>query len=112
MKCKPLTERKLPLPKGQEVISSVEISGSPFDEDFTLVLDFITDPGGETLVRVAESQGPRAKAHTWSVQAIQNRDAKGLQGFTDYAKTLGFESKTPGAVLANLIEDKYRKIGV
>ena len=62
--------------------------------------DFFTNEHGRLAVHVSRQTGHRVNREgVWEFTAVENRDAKGLGGFTDFAASLGIK----GAHLANLI---------
>ena len=113
MPCEILKDRKLNLPKDQRLLHSVKISGLPFEDGIEVRMDFVANGGDKTYVRVSKKTSPDrdwTKPRIWTVEAIQNRDAKGLRGFKQYAEEVCIECKTPGASLANTIENKFKQI--
>lgn len=89
------------------------MTGAPFDYDVEVMLDFIKDAGGNVYAQVSRKTTAGKtyrRTKSWKVDAIQNRDSDGLEGFARYARKLCIDCKAPGATLANLIEQKYRQI--
>ena len=64
------------------------------------VFDFFNNEHGRLAVRVSRRTGNKVnRTAVWEFTAVENRDSKGLAGFTDFAASLGIK----GAQLANLI---------
>lgn len=65
-----------------------------------VIFDFFNDEQGQLAVHVQRktSAKVRQKCH-WTLSAIENRDATGLEGFREFADSLGLK----GFQLANII---------
>lgn len=86
-----------------EIVRSMQIVGDfPPDKGIKVMFDFAKQPGKEGLIvqLTRELNNTPPRRGEWELSAIQNRDAAGLAGFTDFAKSVGIT----GAQLANLVE--------
>ena len=90
-------------PDGQpaKIIHSRVATGFPAEHvSLQAVFDFFKNEHGRLSVRVSRKTGDKVnRTGIWEFTAIENRDSKGLVGFTDFAASLGIK----GAQLAHLI---------
>jgi hypothetical protein len=88
--------------KPAEIVRSFKISGDfPKDQGIEVIFDFAKDSDGVEVVHLTRrTSNKNRERKTWTLSAIADRDSKGLQGFTQFADSLGIK----GAQLAKLIE--------
>jgi hypothetical protein len=89
-------------PDGQpaKVLCSKKISGDfSVGPTVEVTFDFYHNEHGALAVHLTRRCRHRTQTGQWEVSAIDNRDAKGLKGFIEFAETLGLK----GANLANII---------
>jgi hypothetical protein len=78
-----------------------------FVEGRQIDLEYVNDAQGLTHVMLIRrnSSGRRKDVGCWSLEAIKNRDAKGLEGFIEFAKGLGIA----GHQLAHIAANNFRE---
>jgi hypothetical protein len=99
-----LEESKGPDGKPAAIIhagTATGFSASDISDLKNVDFDFFNNEHGRLAVRITQilSGDRKGDRGTWEFTAVENRDPKGLAGFTAFAKGLGIS----GAQLANLI---------
>ncbi len=88
-----------------KVFHACRVNG--FVEGRCVDLEYTNDAQGLTYVMLVRrnSSGRRKGVGCWSLEAIKNRDAKGLEGFIEFAKGLG----VAGHQLAHIAESNFHE---
>lgn len=109
MGCTIISKRTLKLPEGHKLMRSVLVEGEAyFPNGAKLMLDYVST--GSDVYVLAHKKTPDGKkwrgAKKWDMESVKNRTAPDLATF---AKKLDIR-ETPGAILAKLIEAKFKEI--